>query len=243
MYEAVYKVRYHEVGPDGAVPLWVLQNYFQEAAGIDAHSFAFGWEELSPKGIAWVLTRMQFKLSKKLLNPQEVKIKTWHTVAEKVQSRRDFIIYDAQGGEVARGASWWLILDLGARKIRRLPKELIDMNPANPPPCMEYREMRAPSFESRRPLSAVSVIARLEDIDTNGHVNNTHFTAWALSGVPAHIRASLRLEDVFINFKAEIMESNNITVKTYDIGSGAYWHILTRESDGKEISAVYTLWK
>jgi acyl-ACP thioesterase len=243
MLEETFKVRYYEMGADSAVPLWILQNYFQEAAGLDAHNLSFGWEELSPNGIAWMLTKMQFKFFKTIKNAQTVKIKTWHHVCEKIQSRRDFIIYDGSGEEVCKGISWWLILDLAKRKIVRAPKELIALNGSNPPPVMEASILKSPDFTAKSPIAQVSVIARLEDIDYNGHVNNVHFSAWAMAGVPENIYQNKRLDDVFINFKAEVKLGDKITVNTYEQAANAYWHIITRDADGKEIASVFTSWR
>jgi acyl-ACP thioesterase len=242
MHEENFKVRYYEMDQNGEVPLWILQNYFQEAAGIDAHNLSFGWEELSTSGIAWILTKMQFKFFKKVKNAQTIKVKTWHHICEKIQSRRDFIIYDELGDEVCKGISWWLILDLDKRKIMRAPKELIALNGTMPPPVMEAHILKNPDFSGQNPLNTVQVTARLEDIDYNSHVNNAHFPAWALAGVPREVYQNKRLGDVFINFKTEVLLGDKININTYIQNGGAYWHILTRENDGKEIASVYTSW-
>ncbi|MDR0734591.1 MAG: hypothetical protein LBG16_02680 [Elusimicrobiota bacterium] len=242
MHEETFKIRYYEMGPDSTVPLWILQNYFQEAAGIDAHNLSFGWEELSPNGVAWILTKMQFKFFKKVKNAQSIKVRTWHQVCEKIQSRRDFIIYDEKGDEICRGVSWWLILDLDKRKIMRAPKELMALNGSTPPPIMQAQTLKNPDFSGQKPLNSVRVIARLEDIDYNSHVNNAHFPAWALSGVPREVYQNKQLKDIFVNFKAEVLLGDEITVNTYAQEDLAYWHILTRENDGKEIASVYTSW-
>ena len=243
MHEEIFKVRYYEVDASGILPLWTLQNYFQEAAGKDAHKLAVGAEEFGPKGIAWVLTKMQFKFLSSAKNIRSVKIVTWHHVCERIQSRRDFVMYDESGAEICQGISWWIMLDLERRKIMRLPQFLIDLNPSNPPAVMENTQVKASDFTGQTPLNSYEIIVRLEDIDSNGHVNNVHYSAWALEGVPRDIYNSKRLDDVFINFKNEAVKGDKITAKTYAQGDNAYWHILTREADGKEIVSIYTTWK
>ena len=243
MHEEIFKVRYYEVDATGNLPLWTLQNYFQEAAGRDAHGFAFGAEDLAHTGTAWAMTRMYFKFSKAVKNVKNIKVKTWHHLAEKIQSRRDFIMFDETGAEICKGITWWILLDLQKRKITRIPQNLIDMNPANPPAVTEDAQMKAPDFSGQPPLNSHEIIVRLEDIDSNKHVNNVHYSAWALAGVPQDIYNSKSLEDVFINFKNEALQGDRITAKTYEQGGNAYWHILTRETDGKEIASIYTTWR
>ena len=76
MQEEIFKTRYHEMNPKGQIPVWVLQNYFQEAAGIDAHNLSYGWEELSINGVAWILTKLQIQLLKPVSGAQKIKVKT-----------------------------------------------------------------------------------------------------------------------------------------------------------------------
>jgi len=242
MHEEIFKIRNYETDARGMLPLWTLQNYFQEAAGIDARKLAVGREEFGPQGIAWVLTKMQFKFTAAAKDIAAIKVKTWHHVCERIQSRRDFIMFDETGAEICKGISWWVILDLEKRKIMRLPQSLIDLNPTNPAAVMEGSQMKAPDFTGKTPLNSYEIIARMEDIDSNGHVNNVHYSAWALAGMPADVYNSKRLDDVFINFKNEAMQGDKITVATYAEGANGYWHILTRGADGKEIAQVYTTW-
>ena len=243
MLDITFKARYHEMDQNGLIPLWTLLNYFQESAGEDAHNLSFGWEEMSPKGIAWVITKFEIKLLKEVKGVQNISIKTWHCMSDKLQSRRDFIMYNQQGEEIAKGISWWVILDLAKRRIVRNPQSLLDLNPQNPAPVMEASDIRTPKFEGVTPLNSIKVIARLEDIDSNAHVNNAHFSAWAIDAMPADLREGLQLEDLIINYRAEVKQADEITASVYPAEDGVYWHILTRPADGKEIASVRTVWR
>ena len=152
-------------------------------------------------------------------------------------------MFDDTGVEICKGVTWWILLDLEKRKITRLPQNLIDLNPSNPPAVMEDAQMKAPDLSGQTPLNSHEIIVRLEDIDSNNHVNNVHYSAWALEGVPRDVYNSKMLENVFINFKNEALRGDKVTARTYAVGVGAYWHILTREADGKEIASIYTTWR
>jgi len=243
MIEETFKARYHEMDADGVIPLWVIINYFQEAAGADAHNLSFGWEELSPKGVAWVITKFEIKLLKQVKGVQNLTVKTWHCLSDKLQSRRDFVIFDEQGEEVAKGVSWWLVLDLAKRKIMRTPAEILARNDSNPAPVMEASSLRAPKFEGIEPLSSRKIIARLEDIDSNSHVNNAHFSAWAIDALPDAVREGGELKELIINYRAEVLRGDEIIANIYPDGENAFWHILTRPADGKEIASVRTVWQ
>ena len=102
MLQETFKTRYYEMSPDGTLPAWVLQNYFQESAAVDAHNLSFGWEELSANGVAWILTKVQMQLLKPVSGAQKITVKTWHCYSDKIQSRRDFIMFNQQGEHIAK---------------------------------------------------------------------------------------------------------------------------------------------
>ncbi|MCL2484699.1 MAG: thioesterase [Endomicrobia bacterium] len=236
-----FKVRYSEVTPENFVPVWVLQNYGQQAAGIDAQSFNLGWEDLSKSKIAWILMKMSFKILCDIKAMDNIKLNTWHVLSDKLKSRRDFVFFDENGKEAAKAVSWWLVFDQEKRRLTRTPASLL-LPYDNVETAMEDIEVSQPSFEGQTPVKEHEVIARIEDTDLNDHVNNVHFTAWAVEGVPEDIRKTARLTDITINFKNEVKPGEKIKVNTYKTDSG-FWHILVRETDKKEIASAYSVWK
>lgn len=57
-----FDIRYDELDTHAHIGPVTLLRYFQEAAALDAASFAFGWEQLQEKNLAWVLTHMQLEM-------------------------------------------------------------------------------------------------------------------------------------------------------------------------------------
>lgn len=237
-----FNIRYSELGADGFLPVWALQNYAQQAAAIDAKSFSAGWEDLALQGCAWVLIKLEFEIKSKISNIQTLQVKTWHTYSDRLKSRRDFVFLNEKGEETACALSWWLILDLKKKKIIRTPDKMLDKKSG----CilaMEENEIKQPKFEDAQPVSEFEITARLEDMDLNGHVNNTHFTAWAIEGVSKEISSRKSLKNLVINFKSELLQGEKIKIKTYGFGDLSFWHILSRESDTKEIASAYSKWE
>lgn len=242
MQEENFKARFHEITPDRNIPIWALQNYFQQAAAMDAESLSYGIEELFSAGIAWALINIKFEITGEIKGVQNVKVKTWHCHSDKIYSRRDFIIYDETGAEKIKGTSLWVIIDLSKRKIARTPLSMLTQK-IDPIKGMEPVSAKPPSFEGQTPLNTLQIRTRLEDIDVNNHVNNIHFTAWAYESVPETVRQSLSLKEMSVSYKSEAVVGEAVTVKTFDAGNNSFWHILTRDSDGKELSWSYTVWQ
>jgi acyl-ACP thioesterase len=245
-----FDVRYSELGPDGSLPVWALQNYAQQAAALDASSLSAGLEDLARQDAAWVLIKLEFKIKSKISNAGTISVKTWHAFSDKIKSRREFVFLDEKGEEIAAALSWWLILNFKTRKIVKTPQYMFKKD-AEPVLIMEEYEIKRPKFDGdlqgeafgALPMSEIEIVSRLEDIDLNGHVNNTHFTAWALEGVPQEIRFGKSLKNIAIDFKTEVAKGDKIIVKTYRNEDLSFWHILNRKSDSKEIAAAYSKWE
>ena len=238
-----YKARYYEVGPDNKVPLWTLQNYFQQAACIDAHTLSFGLEELFPKGLGWVITKLQMEFLKPLNLEDTFVVKTWHTLSDRLQSRREFV-FSVNGEVIARGTSFWVMIDLNERKMVRTPQAFLDSNATNPKPLdIELSPFKRPQIEGVELLNSNLVKVRLEDLDTNGHANNTHFSAWCLGALPESEVQNLAIKDFIINFKAEALRGDEIDSLVYKTADKTYTHILKRRSDGKEIATALSIWQ
>ncbi len=243
MLEKTFNVRHYEFNAQNILTPWGLQNFFQEAACLDADNLGFGFEALTPQHIAWVLTKLQISFSKPL-KCKSVKVKTWVVGYTKITSRRDFIMYDQDGVELAKGTTEWVIIDLISRRLTRIPQFILDGHPSTPAePAMEQNFLRAPSFESQQPVNTCQIQTRLEDLDVNNHVNNQHFTSWSLQATPKEILDNKNITDLIVYFKKEISFGDTITANCYKSDEeNAFWYTLTNQ-EGKEASIVFARFK
>lgn len=234
-----FEVRYDELDAHTCVSPLAFLRYFQEAAALDAASMAYGWEKLQQSRLAWVLTHMQLEMLGPGAHKQTVNVKTWHAFSDKILSRREFEITGRDGQPVARGSSWWLLMDIDKRRITKNPPELLALNPQTPHYIMEEENFKRPLPENAPQTARLDIAVRREDLDINGHVNNTHYAAWALESAPE----SKRLKKLLINFKNECRAGENITVCAYAENEHTLHHTLTRASDGKEAARAVTQWQ
>ena len=243
MLEKIFNVRHYEFDAQNKLTPWGLQNFFQEAACLDADNLGFGFEALTPQHIAWVLTKLQISFSKPL-KCKSVKVKTWVVGYTKITSRRDFIMYDQDGIELAKGTTEWVIIDLISRRLTRIPQFILDGHPSTPAEqALEQNFLRAPSFEGQQPVNTCQIQTRLEDLDINNHVNNQHFTSWSLQATPKEILDNKNITDLIVYFKKEISFGDTITVNCYKSDEeNAFWYTLTNR-EGKEVSAVFARFK
>lgn len=240
MLERTFTVWRGETDETGKMPLNRVLFHFQEAAGEDADNLSFGDGDFGGK-IVWILARMQVKVNRLPRAHEKLVLKTWHCQTDKLISRRDFFITDESGAKIIVGASWWIHMNLDTRKIARMPQSLIDLNGTTDGPQFEEGNFKQPSFEGVVPAGSYEIITREEDLDSNRHVNNTHYPAWALESAP--LRKEAELKELLISFKAECFAGERIAVSAYPDGENAFWHTLIRASDGRPAVSVYTRWE
>ena len=244
MLEKTFDIRHYEFNAKHELTPWGLQNFFQEAACVEADKLGFGFKVLTPKNIAWVLTKLQMQFVSSVKWCDSVKVKTWIVSASKITSRRDFIIYDKDGKEIVKGTTEWVIIDLLNRRLIRIPQFILDGHPQTAEQgALEQNFIRIPSFDGKEPVKKCTIYTRLEDIDINNHVNNQHFTSWALQATPKDVLDNLQITDLLVYFKKEIPLGDILTVNCYKADEeNAFWYTLINQ-DGKEASAVFARFK
>lgn len=233
-----FEIRYDELDIHAHIGPITLLRYFQEAAALDAASFAFGWEQLQEKNLAWVLTHMQLEMLGDPSPKQSVTVKTWHAFSDKLLSRREFEFTGQDGRPLARGASWWALIDVAKRRLTKSPAELLALNPVQPQFITQEENFKRPLPQQAKKIGEATIYVRREDLDLNGHVNNTHYAAWALEAVPE----GKHLHKLLINFKNECRAQDVIISSAYAEGAAVLHHTLIRNSDGKEAAHAITFW-
>ena len=237
MLEKIFEVRYDELDTHGHINPISFLRYFQEAAALDAQNFDFGWENIQQNRLGWVLTHMQIEFLQKEITRQPVKIHTWHAFSDKILSRREFEFLTEDGAPLARGASWWLLMDVDKRRITKCPPELLALNPAEPNFLVQEENFKRTAPETATALAPIPILTRKEDLDLNGHVNNTHYAAWALE----HRPEGKQLKKLIINFKNECLDGEQIIVNTLQEANTLY-HSLLKQPDDKQAAYVITEW-
>ena len=239
MLKKNFEVRYDELDTQAHISVITLLRYFEEAAALDAAQMAFGWETLQKQHLAWILTHMQLEIITPHAPKQTVCVRTWHAYSDKILSRREFEITAADGTVIARGASWWILMDTQKRRITKNPPQLLALNPKEPLFVTQEENIKCPLPQNAPAYMQKTFAVRTEDLDLNGHVNNVHYAAWALDTGPQ----DKQLHKILINFKNECRAAEVVDAVSYPEQDTLYHHVLTRRSDGKEAARIITFWR
>lgn len=236
-----FPVHSYEVDADGILAPPAIAGYLLEIAGRHAAELRVGIEQLMPRGLTWVLSRLRLAVDRPVVLGEELTIETWPSGVERLFALRDFRVKDAQGKVVARAASQWLVLSLETRRavwpdeaiderVRAASERVFEEPFIKLPPLTEPEEVR--TFDTR-----------YQDIDRNLHVTSTSYVAWGMEAIPLDTWRSSRLSFLEIHYHAECYHPTRVLSRSRALGDGKFQHAITRESDGADLARLTTTWR
>lgn len=186
-----------------------MLDLMQEAAGVNATTLGFGYDEMINSNIAWVLSRINVKFINAPKWREEVNLKTWHKGMSKLFYLRDFILSDKEGNPMVLATTSWLIIDLNTRRLVR-----------NSDLALNDTAMDAIATPADKVVVPVDVEPELvrkhpvtwSEIDTNGHVNNVKYAVWAIDAVKPEDIKERPLKELLINYDAEVMPGDVVKI-------------------------------
>ena len=145
---------------------------------------------------------------------------------------------DADGREIFRAASEWMILDKHSSR----PKNLQRLRPASAPGRPQGPEL--PSSIRLRPAEVYTPAGTLSvpfsSLDFNGHVNNTEYVRWALDGLHHRLGRVPATRSMQVTYTAEVFEGDQIEVLVA-ADSDAPVRILERRAGGAAGDNVFLM--
>ena len=251
MHEEAFLTRKHEMDMNHHLRVQCICNYMEEAAGVHADTLGVGISRLLQDNLTWALAKMRLVLHRLPGSGESVRVTTWPVSVERLQFRRDFIIYDSMGNVLVSAVTQWVVMGIESRRLERFPLYIADLQPKNPPLALEDGDIRIPDLErleghcpagAAHPAGRLSFPVRLADIDQNRHVNNGRYIDFSLEAADC-AGASGNLRQIDLIFRAEGLRGDVIAVKTAPETNlqGSFIHSLFRESDGRELARTRTL--
>ena len=186
----------------------------QEAGEGHCRRLHLTFEELRRKGVAWVLTRAKVQMDDYPMLGQEVTVRTWPGKTRHTFFPRYFT-FEADGREVGRASSLFVLLDLQTRKIA-LPSRLdgevpaYDIPPALPFPGNIQNLEAEPSRVDYTPVYT--------DFDMNRHVNNTRYVDWFMNQFPYERHERAVVSELLVHYYFEVTPHEPVTFVTREEG-------------------------
>ena len=172
-FEKVYKIDSSHVDYQHRLKVSALVNMLIQIASDHADILKFGFFNLDPSGLSWVLSRFTIEFTSHAKWYETIRMKTWPKGLNRLFYQRDAIAYLPDGNEFSRLSSDWLIIDQKTRrpklfdKENPILKENYDQHALNEPvPVLKFCNhcTHTKTFQ-----------LFYSDIDLNGHLTATRY--------------------------------------------------------------------
>lgn len=236
-----FVTRFHEMGLDHKMRIQCICNYMEEAAGNHAEALGVGLSRLAENNMTWVLAKMRLILRRRPGAGESVMVETWPVKMERLQFRRDFIMYGPSREILAMAVTQWVIINFDTRRPERFPLYIAAMEPEDPPLVQENGDIRIPAVPGNA-RSGPSFPVRLADIDQNRHVNNERYIDFVLEAADV-AGMSADLSQIDILFRAEGLRGDIIASRSA-MEEGVQTsciHTFYRQGHGQELARIRTV--
>lgn len=172
----VYSIRHFltagEADARGEMPVSLAAERMIEAATMHANELGIGYAALTPRGVAWVLSRLVIEMPRVPRINEKYVVTTWIESWNRLFSERCFMFSDEDGRVYGYGRSTWATIDIHTRKV----SELTDISRDD----LTVPSMVCPiaPFGKHRPVTPSAteeVTFRYSDLDFNRHVNSVRY--------------------------------------------------------------------
>lgn len=236
--EKTYPVSMSEQDMNYAIKPASLLNFLQDMGARNIDGTPFGRQELLDKNLAWFLVRYRIEFDKYPTGLSEISFKTENRGTLRQTAYRAFEAYDADKNRLLRAITSWLMVDLQTKSLVNIEQMF---------PEIRKFEKRDGDLELRKlkPLSEWDnekvFHVRFEDLDMNGHVNNTVYMSWAIESLNFDFLNSHEIKAIDIYYKHEVKYGDDI-ISCVKISDNITEHAIKNSTDNEDVCLIKIEW-
>ena len=220
----VYVDRYGRLKPS------TILFFAQEVAGLHFTELAMDYDALAERNMFWAVTRHKVQITRLPLRGETIHIETWPMPTTRVAYPRSMVAYDAQGNEVFRSISLWVLMDLNTRNMILPGKSGISVAGT-----LRGNELALPmGLPSKLLGSHRERPVCFTDLDRNGHMNNTRYLDWIDDLLPSPFHAQQVVKEFTVCYLSEAREGQNLDLHWDFLEDGCLQVDAHRRSEDKD---------
>lgn len=185
-------------------------NYFDDIAMCQSEKLGVGIDYLKERNIAWMLYKWDITIHKYPVYGEIIKVRTVPNSFKKFYAYRRFDILNGQGEKFVSANSLWLLINTDKKRPIKITKDMYKAYQVRSDEPSEIRKITGPSTIDMEKEFNV----RYSDIDTNRHVNNVKYAAWAIETIPLDIVLNYTLANLKVIYKKETTYGKTIKALT-----------------------------
>lgn len=203
-----YTVTGSHVDRYGRLKPSALLFFAQEAAGSHCTQLALDWETLAARNLFWAVIRHRVQVLRLPRAGESITVETWPMPTTRSAFPRATVAYDAQGNEVFRAVSLWVLMDKTSRAMVLPGKSGVDLTGT-----LRGCELATPGSIVPKPMDNTAVRrVGYTELDRNGHMNNTRYMDWIDDLLPSAFHAQHPVKEFTLCYLSEVTEDQEISL-------------------------------
>lgn len=189
----------------------------QQVAGDHSTAMGLTYEALAEQGLFWAVIRNRLQITRLPREGETIRMETWPMPTTRTAYPRSTIAYDAEGNELFRTVSLWILMSFESRAMVLPAKSGVTVDGT----------LRGLELASPRSLAVKPMVNTLErtvcftDLDRNGHMNNARYLEWIDDLLPSDFHQTHPIADVTLCYVNEAREGQSLQVSWDTDNQGA----------------------
>lgn len=207
----------------------------QEMGGRHSALMSLDYDSLARRNLFWAVTRHRVQVTRLPALGEKVRVETWPLPTTRAAFPRSVVAYDAQGNELFRCITLWVLMDLNTRKMIVPGKSGIMVVGT-----IRGNELPAPAGLIPKPLGTQSLrTVAFTDLDRNGHMNNTRCMDWIADLLPSRFHERHSVTDFTVCYLAEAREQQELRLN-WNLADGCTLQVDASTGEGEDAHRVFS---
>lgn len=222
----------------GRITIPMIGTYLLHAASIHAAQRGFGFNDMSDRHTAWVLSRLAIEITEYPGMSEEITLYTWIEDAARLFTNRCFELVNADGKSFGFARSIWAAIDMETRRPTPLDIEALNVYKADRP-CPIEKPGKITPIENDAP--GIPYEIKYSDLDVNRHLNSIKYMEHLLDMFDIRVYEEKQIRRFEIAYLSEGRYRMPLTLHTAEMSPDKYNMAICHE--GKAISRAAVIWE
>ena len=238
IYSQKFTMTDMEVDCFGKLKQSTLLYFAQEVAGKHCIRLGADYDTLAQKNLFWAVTRHRVQITRLPVRGETITIETWPMPTTRVAYPRSMVAYDAEGKELFRSISLWVLMNTESRAMVLPGKSGVDVTGT-----LRGTELAVPhSLVPKASCNQIQRTVTYSCLDRNGHMNNTRYLDWVDDLLSSDFHKGHSAREFVICYLNEAREGQNIRLG-WELSSDGCLQVdahRTAESEAEKPARVFS---
>ena len=204
----IFEIHYYEIDIKKRARISKLMNFFYDTAIFQSEKACLDLDTLEGRNLTWVLYQWDIKILDYPVYRDLIEVKTTPTGFNGFYAYRKYNIFNSSGKEISKAESVWFLIDTVKKRPTKVPSDMYEAYgiTSEESEFFDIIKIKPPERQD----SSYEFTVKYNDIDTNGHVNNTRYIDWALDLLPLDFFQDYTLKNLKVTYKKEAKEGERI---------------------------------